>query len=96
MRDFNAPLFSNLIWNTFGSVYYQGCLWLLTVLVVRFSFDFQNSGYLALAMSIGNIMFALGSYNMRTYQVADVHNRFSLSNYIGLRLFTDIVAFFFA
>lgn len=94
MRDFNAPLFSNFIWNTVGSVYYQGCLWLLTVLVVRFSFDFQNSGYLALAMSIGNIMFALGSYNMRTYQVADVHNRFSLSNYIGLRVFTDIVALF--
>lgn len=95
MRDFNAPFISNLIWNTFGSVYYQGCLWLLTVLVVRFSYDFQNSGYLALAMTIGNIMFALGSYNMRTYQVSDVHSRFSLSNYIGLRLFTDAVALVF-
>lgn len=92
MSKKSSTILSNMFWNTFGSVYYQGCLWLLTVLVVRLSNNFQNSGYLALAMSIGNIMFALGSYNMRTYQVADVYNRFSFSTYIGFRLATDFAS----
>ena len=78
----------NVLWNTAGSVFYQGCLWLMTVLVVRLSADYQNSGMLAFAMSIGNIYNALGTYNMRTYQVSDVTGLYSASNYVGLRIVT--------
>lgn len=78
----------NMLWNTVGSVFYQGCLWLMTVLVVRLSPDYQNSGALAFAMSIGNIYTALGTYTMRTYQVSDVTGRYSASNYVALRLVT--------
>lgn len=79
---------ANVLWNTIGSVFYQGCLWLLTVLVVRLSSDYQNSGILALAMSVGNVYTALGTYNMRTYQVADVKRVNSSNNYVALRLVT--------
>lgn len=79
---------SSIIWNTVGSVFYQGCLWLITVLVVRLSTGYQNSGSLAFAMSIGNIYYALGTYTMRTYQVADVENKYTASNYIALRTIT--------
>lgn len=79
---------ANVLWNTAGSVFYQGCLWLLTVLVVRLSSDYQNSGVLALAMSVGNVYTAVGTYNMRTYQVADVRHIYSSNNYVALRLVT--------
>ena len=79
---------ANIAWNTIGSVFYQGCLWLMTVLVVRLSADYQNSGMLAFAMSIGNIYTALGTYTMRTYQVSDVKNENSAGNYVALRFVT--------
>ena len=84
----------NVFWNTVGSVFYQGCLWLLTVLVVRLSSDYQNSGILALAMSVGNVFTALGTFNMRTYQVADVKHVYSSNNYVALRLVTVCGGYF--
>ncbi|WP_455139262.1 lipopolysaccharide biosynthesis protein [Thermophilibacter sp.] len=78
----------NMFWNTIGSIFYQGCLWLMTVLVVRLSTDYQSSGMLAFAMSVGNIYTAIGTYTMRTYQVADVTERYSTPNYVALRIVT--------
>lgn len=78
----------NIFWNTVGSVFYQGCMWLLTVLVVRLSTDYQNSGMLAFAMSVGNIYFVMGTYNMRTFQVSDVNGSYSTRNYVALRFIT--------
>ena len=91
----NLSLSGNIAWNTVGSVFYQGCLWLMTVLAVRLSNDYQNSGCLAFAMSIGNIYAALGTYTIRTYQVSDIRNEYSASNYVGFRLITVISALLF-
>lgn len=87
-RNKTLSMRANVLWNTGGVVFYQGCLWLMTVLVVRLSTDYENSGMLAFAMSIGNIYTALGTYNMRTYQVSDVHDENSPSNYVALRIAT--------
>lgn len=89
-RANSLSLKKNVMWNTVGSVFYQGCLWLMTVLVVRLSADYQNSGALAFAMSIGNIYTAVGTYTMRTYQVSDVTGRHSTSAYVALRIVTVI------
>ena len=86
--DKPMSLRKNVLWNTFGSVFYQGCIWLMTVLVVRLSSDYQNSGMLAFAMSVGNIYTAIGTYTMRTYQVSDVTGRYNASNYVALRIVT--------
>lgn len=83
----------NVIWNTVGSIFYQGCMWLLTVLVVRLSNDYQNSGMLAFAMSVGNIYFVMGTYNMRTFQVSDIEGTYSTRNYIALRILTVITSY---
>lgn len=82
----------NMVWNVLGSVFYQGCMWLMTILVVRLSGNYENSGILALAMSVGNIYTALGTYNMRTVQISDVTNRLSINNYVGLRILTTSLA----
>ena len=84
---------ANMLWNTLGSVFYQGCLWLLTVLVVRLSDDYLNSGMLAFAMSVGNIYTALGTYMIRTYQVGDISHRYSTANYVATRIVTVIGAY---
>lgn len=88
-----APLSTkkNLAWNTFGCLLYQGCLWVTTVAVVIFSSSYENSGSLAYAMAIGNIFNPIATYNMRTYQVSDVHNRYSPQEYIGFRVVTIIL-----
>ena len=81
-----------MAWNTIGSFFYQGCMWLLTVLVVRLSSDYQNSGALAFAMSVGNVFYMLATYNLRTYQVADTTEEYSPSNYVAIRLITIAAA----
>ena len=79
---------ANALWNTFGCIFYLGCQWLITVLVVTLSNGYGNSGALSLAMSVGLIFTAIGSYNMRTYQVSDTKNRYSDSRYIAFRFLT--------
>lgn len=78
----------NLLWNTIGSLIYQGCQWLTTILVVVLSPSYENSGILAFAMATGNIYSALATYNVRTFQISDVKNQFSSENYVGFRLAT--------
>ena len=85
-----APLSAreNTLWNAFGCLFYLGCQWLTTVLVVLLSSGYDNSGILAYAMSIGNMFASISLYKIRTYQVSDINNRFSSGNYVALRLFT--------
>ncbi len=81
----------NMLWNTVGSLVYQGCLWLITILVVILA-GYDDSGLLAYAMAIGNIYFPLAIYNMRTIQVSDVDGTYSQQNYVAFRLVTIAIA----
>jgi len=83
----------NFLWNTAGCLVYQGCQWAITVIVVILSANYENSGMLAFAMSVGNVFSTIATYNVRTYQVSDVLNRFTSSNYVAFRCLTLIVAF---
>ena len=83
----------NFLWNTAGCLVYQGCQWAITVVVVILSANYENSGMLAFAMSVGNVFSTIATYNVRTYQVSDVLNRFTSSNYVAFRCLTLMVAF---
>ena len=83
----------NLLWNTAGCLLYQGCQWLTTILVVTLSSSYENSGVLAIAMATGNVFSAFATYNMRTYQISDVNNRYSSNNYVAFRIVTISIAF---
>ena len=83
-----ASVKSNMIFNTVGGLWYQGCLWLMTVLVVRLASNYEYSGMLALGMTVGNMMSALGTFNVRIYQVTDSLNRFSQGEYVCFRIIT--------
>lgn len=82
----------NSIFNLIGCLMYQGCQWLITVLVVLLS-GYDNSGVLSYAMSIGNIFLPIATFNLRTYQVSDISGKFSEGEYIAFRLLAIAVAF---
>ena len=62
----------NMLWNSFGSITYLACQWLITILVVRLSSGYEAAGTLSLAMSVYNIFAPFAIYRMYTYQVSDV------------------------
>ncbi len=78
----------NMLYNTIGSLTYQGCLWITTVLVVILANGYSDSGILSFAMTIGNMFNAVSTYNMRTYQVSDINGKYSQRNYVGFRILT--------
>lgn len=94
-KDPTTPLSirKNLIWNSVGSLMYQGCLWLTTILVVVLSSSYENSGFLAYAMAIGNLFSSIALYGTRTVQVSDFENKYSQQNYFAFRLLTTGVSF---
>ena len=79
---------ANMLYNVIGSLSYQLCLWLTTMLVVMLSDGYGNAGMLAFAMTIGNMMSGIGTYDMRTYQVSDVRHEYTQGEYVGFRLVT--------
>lgn len=79
---------ANMFWNSFGSIVYLGCQWLITILVVRLSTGYEDAGALALGMAVSNVFSPIGYFKVRTYQVSDVNNRFSSGDYIGMRILT--------
>lgn len=60
-----------MLWNSIGSVFYLGCQWLITILVVRLSTSYADAGLLSLAMSVSNALWGCASLNLRAFQVAD-------------------------
>ncbi len=94
-RSRPAPLSlkRNIAWNTTGCLFYQGCQWLTTIVVVWLSHGYDNAGILALAMAVGNIFASIALYKMRTFQVSDVANAYSQGNYAAVRFITVGAAF---
>jgi len=82
-----------MFFNALGSLMYQGCLWLTTVLVVILSSGYNDSGLLAFAMAVGNMFNPIATYNMRPYQVSDVKGDYSQNNYVAFRLVTLVIGF---
>ena len=82
----------NMFWNSFGSLVYLGCQWLMTVLIVRLSHGYDAAGMLALGMSVYNTFSPLALYRMYTYQVSDVTHENSVGEYLSFRIITCSLA----
>lgn len=98
MPNVPAPLTTkkNALWNAAGCIFYLGCQWLTTVLVVVLSTDYNNSGALAFAMSIGNMFASVSLYRMRTYQVSDISCEHSSKDYVGFRFVSILFSLIFS
>ena len=91
----SLSLGKSMLWNSTGSLIYLGCNWLTTVLVVLIYPTLDASGYLASAMAVGNVVTALVLFKVRAFQVSDVKNEFSNSDYIATRVICSIAGIIF-
>ena len=58
-------------------MFYLGCQWLITVLVVRLSTSFDAAGLFSLATSVVNTFGTFANYKIGTYQVSDINRQYS-------------------
>lgn len=64
----------------------------MTILVVRLSGSYEEAGVYGIANSICNIFVMISMFSVRTYQVADIDDRFSNGQYISFRLITCAIS----
>lgn len=86
--DSKLSLKANIAWNSIGSLFYSGCQWLTTVLVVRLTTGYDAAGILALAMAVSNVFAPIALYKIRSYQVSDIHEVTSSGEYVAFRFVT--------
>ena len=73
-------------------MFYYGCQWLTTILIVRLS-GFEDSGVYGLAMTFTAAFGILALFNTRQYQVSDVVGEYSDQTYIRSRYIAMAAAF---
>ena len=88
----NRQLRRNLIFNTAGSLVFYVCQAAINLLVVALA-GIQDSGMLALAMTIANVCVSFASYGMRTFQVSDLEHKYTDRTYLASRQLTVGLAF---
>lgn len=91
MESKKISIQASVMWNSIGSIFYLGCQWLLTVLVVRIA-GVDTAGTLSLAMSVCNIWYCISVYGMRNFQVSDTQNKYENGTYIFSRYLTSVAA----
>ena len=80
--------------NSTGSLVLMGCIWLISVMIVRIT-GLEDAGVFALAMSIANVFSFLVNYGMRDYLVADINFAFQPKQYVYARLALSPISFAF-
>ncbi len=96
MNDERHVVAKNVAWNTFGSIFYLACQWLLSVAVVRFSPEadsYVNAGVLSLAMSITGVFFIVALFNVKNFQVTATDGEFSDGDFVLHRFLSCGLAF---
>ena len=56
---------ANIFYNSFGTMFYYGCQWLTTLLVVRLA-DYADAGVYSIAMTFTAAFAILALYNTRS------------------------------
>lgn len=94
MRKEKDPtsLKNNFLWNTVGNLGYQGCIWLMSWVVLLLSGP-EDNGILAVAMAQSNMFFTVAIYGMRAFQSSDLEGKYTDRVYVGSRFLTTGIAF---
>lgn len=87
MSNMNNTQSKSFIWNTINSGLNAGMSALLLMIVNR-GFGESNAGVFALAFSIAQLMVSIAYFEVRSYQVTDVNDKYSNSDYFMFRVFT--------
>ncbi len=79
----------DVFWNSIGVTAWSFLSLFLLVVVTRIN-GVADSGLFSFAFAFALIMFTVGCYGGRTYQVSDHKNSFTTDGYISLRIFTSL------
>jgi len=87
--------FWNSVKNLTGIIVYYFCQWLTLIIVIRIA-GYEISGEYSLVISFTNMFGFLSQYNIRSFQLSDVSNKFLPQQYSGTYVITSgaAVAFF--
>jgi len=83
--------FWNSVKNLTGTVVYYFCQWLTLMIIIRIA-GYAVSGEFSLIISFTNIFGILSQYNIRSFQLSDVNNRFLSQQYSGVYVITSVSA----
>ncbi len=75
----------NLSWTTAGMVMYNMAVWVFSVLILNM-LGAEASGYYAIAVSVGNTLYALSLWGLRSFIAADAENKYSADEYFSARM----------
>ncbi len=67
-------------WNTAGQTVWGAVFPLFTIIVTQLA-GVEQAGIFSLAMVVGMLLMILGNYGVRTFQVSDIHENFSFTEY---------------
>lgn len=82
----------NIFYNSFGTMFYYGCQWLTTIIIVSLG-DFTDVGNYSLAMTFTAAFAIFALFNTRQYQVSDIRGEYTDKTYIASRFIAITVAF---
>lgn len=80
----------NIIWNTIGAGTNAFTSLILAILVTRIN-GADIAGVFTYAFATACLLYVMGVYVGRTYQVTDVTNQYSQSDYVYNRIFTCVL-----
>ena len=75
------------LWTVLASLIYAGSSFLMQMVTSKF-IGVAQAGVLSLALTVGNQLVTIGFYNIRTFQVSDVTEKYKFSDYCMLRAVT--------
>lgn len=80
----------NTLWYPIGMMMFSASSIILLIFITRF-FGSVNSGIFAISWAVCQQMYSLGLFGTRNYQIADVENKFSFSQYYSSKFFSAIL-----
>lgn len=78
------------LWTVLAGLLYAGSSFLMSMAVSNI-LGAHQAGVFTIAMTIGNQLVTIGYYNMRTFQVSDVTEKYGFDDYAGFRAVTVTV-----
>ena len=90
-RPSRLSLRKNFAWGLTGNVIYAGCQWLILAALARLTSPVVVGRY-AMGLAIGTPIFLFTNLNLAQVQATDARGEYSLGDYRGVRLLSNIAA----
>lgn len=89
MNDSNV-LKSSYIWNSIAAMMNSFQTMVLLVFVTRLG-STEDSSYFVIAYAVANLLYYIGKYGVRQFQVTDIKEKYSYGEYFRARVITNVL-----